>query len=201
MDVFLASISLDWFRILVWTVAIPFGVLGFFISNHKRYWEIVVAALSGLLLASFAFLLANLAVSFYILSDMTNPRWSAGKDPLMTQNDIQSPLGIFDGIVNDINGLQQNVAGAVNTVGYMQNAVGVAVEFFWMVVWSIGAIFVLAVCTLLTMWWSRKMTARQKDKDEAAEKLAVQAKLDEQDANLAEIRVHLEMDPFQKPER
>lgn len=201
MDVFLASISLEWFRILVWTTAILFGALGFFISKHKWYWEIVVATLSGLLLASFAFLLANLAVSHYILSDMTNPRWSVGKDPLMTQHDIQSPLGLLDGIVNDINGLQQNVTGAVNVVGYMQNAIGVANEFLEMVILSIGVVFVLAICTLLAMWWSRKMTARQKAKDEAAEKRAVQAELDDYTANLAEIRLHLGMDPFQKPER
>lgn len=196
-----SGISLEWFRILVWATAISFGVLGFFICAHKRYWEVVVATLTGLLLGSFAFLLANLAVSFYILSDLTNPRWSIDKDPLMTQDDIQSPLGLLDGLVNNINGLQQNITGAVNTVGYMQNAIGVAVEFFWMVILAIGAIFVLAACTLLAMWWSRKMTAMQKAKDEAADKLAVQDKLSEQDTNLAEIRERLNMEPFQRPER
>lgn len=198
MDVF-AGVSIEWFRILVWVTAVVFGVLGFFISAHKKYWEIVVASLSGLLFASVAFLLANLAVSFYILSDLTNPRWSAGKGPLIKTNDIQSPLGLLDGLVNNINGLQQNVAGAVNDVGRMQNAIGIAVEFFWMVVLSIGIIFILAICTLIATWWSRKKTAKQKAKDEQTEKLAIKAKLDEQDANLAEIRRHVDMPAYQKP--
>ena len=197
--VVLEGISLEWFKILVWVIAVLFGVLGFLISKHKRYWEVIAASLMGLLFASFAFLLANIAVSFYILSDMTNPRWSAGKDPLMTQNDIQSPLGLLDGLVGTINGLQQNVTGAVNTVGYMQNAIGVATQFFWMVIWSVAVVFVLALCTLIATWWSRRMTAKQKVKDDEAEKRAVQKELDDQAANAAEIRRHLNMEPFKKP--
>ncbi|MDB5186657.1 MAG: hypothetical protein JWM07_129, partial [Candidatus Saccharibacteria bacterium] len=90
----LANISLEWFRILAWALAIFFGVLVsllvFFISDYKKYWDIIAASMMGLLSASFVFLLSNLAIAFYILANVTSPRWSVGKDPLMSPTEIQS---------------------------------------------------------------------------------------------------------------
>lgn len=195
----LANISLEWFRILAWTLAIVFGGLVFVISAHKKYWEIIAATMMGLLAASFVFLLSNLAIAFYILANITSPRWSVGKDPLMSPTEIQSPLGWIDEIVKVLNDTQQNVSGAVNTVGYMKDALYVAAEFFWMTVLAVAAVFVCAILTFAAVWFSKRLGKKYSQKVAEAEKRAVARKLEEQDRNLAEIREHIGMEAFQKP--
>lgn len=186
MDVLLANISLDWLKALVWVVSIGIGALLFYVSAHKKYWEVVTATLFGLLSASVTFLLANLGAANYILSHATDPRWSVGKSPVWTPTPLDPGALVFlNDFVNSLNDTQNNIAGAVNTVGAIDNAVEVASLFFQQLAWSVLAVIVLGAVTVVASKWAAKRAAKYKDR--------------ELNANLAEIRAELGMPPFKMP--
>jgi ABC-type multidrug transport system fused ATPase/permease subunit len=194
MDVF-ANISLDTFKILTWTLALSIGALWFLISAHKRYWDMIASALLSLLVTAAVFLLANLGVAFYILSHMTDPRWSAGKEPLWKPSELESNLPFIDEVVKMLNGVQDNVSGAVNNVGTIQNAIFATGDFLWMVVLSIGAVIVLAICTFVASRWAK----RRNDKEQVKIVSQLRAETEDNRKNLEDIRRATNLPPFQKP--
>jgi hypothetical protein len=177
MDV-LANTSLESFKILVWAVALVVGGLWFYISAHKRYWEIIASSLLSLLAASTVFLLANLGVAFYILSRATDPRWSAGREPIWTPDKLESNLPFINDVVNLLNGVQENVSGAVNNVGAVQNALFATGDFLWMVVLSIPVIIVLAIASFIVSKWAKKRYDKQQAGERAEEIRKINNELD-----------------------
>lgn len=168
MDV-LANTSLESFKALVWIASLIVGAVWFFISAHKKYWEIIASSLLGLLAASTVFLLSNLGVAFYILSRATDPRWSEGKEPIWTPDKLESNLPFINEVVNMLNDVQGNVSGAVNNVGAIQNALVAAGDFLWMVVLSIPLIIVLAVASFVASKWAKRRHDKQASKERAEE--------------------------------
>lgn len=194
MDVF-ENISLDSFKMLAWVLALTVGGLWFYISDRKRYWDVVASAVSSLLVAASVFLLANLGVAFYILSHITDARWSVGKEPLWKPSELESNLPFINEVVELLNGVQDNVSGAVNNVGTIQNAVLATGDFLWMVVVSIGAVIVLAICAFIAGRWAKK----RNEKEQA--KVVDQLRRDNEDvqANLADIREQAKLPAYQRP--
>jgi hypothetical protein len=196
MDV-LVGISLDSFKVLTWVIALSVGVLWFFIAAHKKYWEIISASLLGLVVAASTFLFANFGVAAYILSHVTDPRWSAGKSPLWTPNKLESNLPFINDIVTMLNGVQENVSGAVNNVGAIQNAFFAAGDFLWMVVLAIPTIIVLAIAAFIASRWAKRQNDKQQTREITSLKLAVE----ENAANLADIRRQKGLPPFPNLEK
>jgi hypothetical protein len=194
MDVF-ANISLDSFKVLTWVLALVLAGLWFLISAHRKYWDIIASVLLSLLVGAAAFLLANLGVAFYILSHMTDPRWSAGKEPLWKPSELESNLPFIDEVVKLLNGVQDNVSGAVNNVGTIQNAIFATGDFLWMVVLSIGAVIVLSVCAFIASRWAK----RRNEKEQAKELSRLKSEYADIQMNLADIREQAHLPAFQKP--
>lgn len=176
MDV-LANVSLETFKVLTWIVSLVFGALWFYIAAHKKYWEIIASSLAGLLAATTVFLLANLGVAFYILSRISDPRWSAGKDPIWTPDKLESNLPFINEITTLLNGVQDNVSGAVNSVGAIQNALVVTGDFLWMVVVSIPVLIILAIAAFIASKWAKRRNDRQLEKERVEEMREIKADL------------------------
>jgi heme/copper-type cytochrome/quinol oxidase subunit 2 len=166
----LANISLDTLRVLTWVVAIVVavlwcGILWVFLASQKRYWEISSSIVQSLLVGAAAFFLLNLGVAFYILSHLTDSRWSVGKDPLLSPNDIQTNIPFLDEFEKQINDVQHGVAGAVNNVAAIQHAFSAASYFLVTAFIAIGVVLALALLTLVTGIWARRRAEKQKEYD------------------------------------
>jgi hypothetical protein len=167
----LANTSLDILKVLTWVAAmivaiVWFAILWVFLSSPKRYWEIISSIMQSLLVGASAFFLFNLGVAFYILSHLTDPRWSAGQDPLLSPNDIQTTIPFLSDIAKQINDVQHGVAGAVNNVAAMQHAFSAASYFLVMAIPAIGTVIALALLTLTTGVWAKRRAEKQKDYDD-----------------------------------
>lgn len=178
-------LSLDNLKVVTWVTAVLvalvwFAILWIFLSTPRRYWEILSSVMQALLVGASAFFLLNLGVAFYILSHLTDPRWSAGKDPLLSLNDIQTSVPFLGEIAKQINEVQHGVTGAVNNVAAMQYAFSAASYFLVTAIPAIGAVIVLALLTLAAGVWAKRRAEKQKVyddryRDERLENLEINA--------------------------
>lgn len=131
MDV-LSIFSVDAFKILTWVLALGVGVV-MFVFAHKRkiLWPLVEAA--GVFVAT------NLLVWAYVLSNLTDPRWS---DKIATKLDApQLPDSPFFGdVTKPLNDFFGTTTGTVNDFLAYQNALEhalpVANNFLFMAGWG-----------------------------------------------------------------
>jgi hypothetical protein len=175
MDV-LSGISVETFKILIVAVAVLVGggvVFGFF---RKWQW-----ALFG---AVFTYAVAAAGVGIYILLHINDPRWSAGKEPLLKAPSItDAPL--IGQYLEPLNGFLNDTAISVNELVAFRHALPLAQEFFGLAGWALLALLPLAA---IGFFVSRMQTARQS--------LHQQQELRRLQRGLDDVRARLGMDPL-----
>jgi hypothetical protein len=206
MEDVLANIDLGAFKVLPWVFAVLIGGAWVYISlssSKKKYWDVISVALQGLLAGVVSFFLLNFGVAAYIFNHLTDPRWSVGKEPLLKSNDLSSPVPGIKEILQALTDTQNQVVGAVNGVGRMQNALGVVGEFLL----SAGKAMLVALFIALILLWVVKVWApkRKANYDIAQRKIELAAEQERRrqevadnkyrDERIAAIERHLGIDP------
>ena len=95
----LSDVTLETFRLLVWVAASIVGVLFLIGRRISSPLQIASRAAGALLAGTVSFVAFNLAVVFYILSHLTDPRWSVGKDPKVDSPEL-SAGAFFEPVTN-----------------------------------------------------------------------------------------------------
>jgi hypothetical protein len=175
MDV-LSDISVETFKILAVGLAVLVGVGVFFGFFKKWQW-----ALFG---AVFAYMATTAGVGLYILLHINDPRWSAGREPLLKAPSI-SDTPIIGQYLEPLNGFLDNTATSINELTAFRYALPVAQEFFGLAGWAFLA---LLPVTALALFVSRIQAANQATR-QRQELRRLRIALDE-------TRRHVGMDPL-----
>lgn len=110
----LSDFSVDTFKNLVWLVAFIVGGLFLIGSPVSSLLKVTARVINALLAATVSFAAANLAVVFYILAHLTDPRWSVGKDPTLDSPEL-SAGPFFQPITDTLNEILRSLTGSLNT--------------------------------------------------------------------------------------
>lgn len=138
MDV-LSGISVETFKILVVAVALLVGV-GVFFSFYKKWqWALFGAVMT--------YALATAGVGTYILLHINDPRWSVGKEPLVTAPSITN-TPVIGQYLEPLNGFLNNTAASINELAAFRHALPLAQEFFALAGWALLALIPLGVIAL-----------------------------------------------------
>lgn len=117
----LSGFSVETFKTLVWVAAAIVGGLFVIGGPLSSPLKIAAKAVSALLAATVSFAAANLAVVFYILAHLTDPRWSVGKDPALDSPEL-SAGPFFQPITDTLNDILSSLTGSLNNVIALKNA-------------------------------------------------------------------------------
>jgi hypothetical protein len=160
----LSGVSVDTFKNLVWLAALIIG--GFFIigSPVSSPLKIAAAAVNALLAATVSFAAANLAVVFYILAHLSDPRWSVGKDPGIDSPEL-SAGPIFRPITDTLNDILGNLTGSLNNVIALKNAFLTMPDFIIAAGWGFMLLLPLVIVAPITTWLIRREQVRQIDRN------------------------------------
>lgn len=172
---------MDTLKNLVWIIAVVIGL--FFLSGRrvtgipKIMARIVSAATAG----TTAFVAANLAVVLYILANVTDSRWSAGRDGRLESPEIPS-VPFMQPVTDTLNGVMGGLVGGVNDAIAMKNAFFIIPEFVGAAVWAAAVLAGLAIANRILAAWVAKEETKQ---------------IERNTRDLADIRAQLGLAPFQ----
>lgn len=193
MDVLLASFSLDTLRASTWVLAIAAGVLWLYQSPRQKYWQVISGVVQSLLGAASVFLLLNLGVVFYILSHLTDKRWSVGQNPAWTPGALNTDIPIFGGFLQQFNDAQQGIANVVNDAAAARYAIEAAASFSNMIAWAVAVVLLLSLCLfVMTKWWVRPLEKKYQHHLRDEEIAAANAKADAAKAEAAQANARAE---------
>lgn len=178
----LSDVTVETFRILVWIAASIVGGLFLIGRRISSPPQIASRAVSALLAGTVSFIAFNLAVVFYILSHLTDPRWSAGKDPKIDSPEL-SAGAFFEPLTNTLNDILGNVTGSVNNVIAIKNAFFTIPEFIFSAGWGLVLLIPLVIALRVISWFIEKSQAKQ---------------IDRNTRDLADIRSQLGLSPFKE---
>lgn len=176
----LSGASVDTFKNLVWGVAVIVGLLFLLGSRVTDPLKIAARVLTATSAGAAAFAAANLAVVFYILSHITDPRWSVGRDATLESPEV-SAGPFFQPITDTLNGILNNLTGSVNDVIAMKNAFFIMPEFVGAAVWASVVLAVLAIANRILSSIIEKNQMKQ---------------IDRNTRDLADLRTQLGLAPF-----
>jgi hypothetical protein len=156
----LSDVNVDTFKILVWCAAVIVG--GVFVMGRRpsSVLEMASRAISALLAATVSFVALNLAVVFYILAHLTDPRWSVGKDPSIASPEL-SAGPILEPITNTLNDILSNVTGSLNNVIAIKNAFFTMPDFIVSANWGLWLLLPLMIALRIVSWNIKKRQAKQ----------------------------------------
>lgn len=143
----------DELRIFCWIAAAVFALAAGLWRWRRLHW----AALSSVLL----FAALNAGAGIYVLSHYSDPRWSAGGQPLLSVPSLSGTpvvgqyLGPLDSALNE-------VVGGVNEFLAFQQALPVALEFLGVSGWALLVSIPLAVLAVVISAGSRRAAARRR---------------------------------------
>lgn len=176
----LDQVGVDTFKSLVWVAASIVGGL-FLIGRRISSPPQVASRMVGALLAgTVSFVAFNLAVVFYILSHLTDPRWSVGKDPKVDSPEL-SAGAFFEPVTNTLNDILDNVTGSLNNVIAIKNAFFTIPEFIFSAGWGLLLLLPVVIALRVISWYIEKSQAKQ---------------IDRNTQDLADIRAQLGLSPF-----
>lgn len=160
----LIGISVDTFKALVWLAALIIG--GFFVIGRpvSSPLKITVRAVNALLAATMSFAAANLAVVFYILAHLTDPRWSVGKDPTLDSPHL-SAGPIFQPITDTLNDILGSLTGSLNNVIALKNAFLTMPDFIIAAGWAFLLLVGLVIASRIPSWFIEKHQMAQIDRN------------------------------------
>ena len=178
----LSDVTLETFRLLVWVAASIVGVLFLIGRRISSPLQIASRAASALLAGTVSFVAFNLAVVFYILSHLTDPRWSVGKDPKVDSPEL-SAGAFFEPVTNTLNDVLDNVTGSLNNVIAIKNAFFTIPEFVFSAGWGLLLLIPVVITLRVLSWFTEKSQVQQ---------------IDHNTRDLADIRSQLGLSPFKE---
>lgn len=140
MDVVLSVISIEMFKALSVVLAALVGVGLVFAFPHKWQWAIFGSVLT--------FMVTTASVGIYVLMHINDPRWSAGRDPLV-QAPSFSDTPVVGQYLDPLDGFLNNTAASINEITAFRHAVPVANEFFGLAGWAFLVLIVVTIAAIL----------------------------------------------------
>jgi hypothetical protein len=156
----LSDFSVDTFKNLVWLVAFIVGGLFLIGSPVSSPLKIAARVINALLAATVSFAAANLAVVFYILAHLTDPRWSAGKDPTLDSPEL-SAGPFFQPITDALNDVLRSLTGSLNNVIALKNAFLTTPDFIIAAGWAFLLLLPLVIAVRIIAWLIERAQVRQ----------------------------------------
>lgn len=178
----LNDVTVETFRVLVWITAAVVGGLFLIGRRVSSPPQVAARAVSALLAGTVSFVACNLAVVFYILSHLTDPRWSIGKDPKLDSPEL-SAGSFFEPITNSLNDFLSSVTGGLNNAIAIKNAFFTIPEFIFSAGWGLLLLLPLVIALRISSWLIEKSRAKQ---------------VDINTRDLADIRSQLGLSPFKE---
>ncbi|PNH86076.1 hypothetical protein [Arthrobacter sp. AFG20] len=182
MEVVLGQVSVDTFKILVWIGASIIGGLFVFGRRVSSGWEIASRMVSVLLAATISFVGLNMAIVFYILAHLADPRWSVGKDPMVDIPEL-SAGSFFEPVTNTLNDVLNKVSGSLNDAISIKNAFLIIPDFVVPAGQALWLLLALMIAARLISWKIGKMRAQE---------------IERNTRDLADIRSQLGLSPFKE---
>lgn len=176
----LSGASVDTFKNLVWIAASIIGVLFLIGPRVSSPLSIAARAVTALMAATAAFAAANVAVVFYILAHITDPRWSEGRDATLESPEV-SAGPFFEPVTNTLNGILSGLTGSVNDVIALKNAFLTMPDFIAGAGW--------ALLLLVGLLIAHRVLSGFIERDQLAQ-------IARNTRDLADIRAQLGLDPF-----
>lgn len=176
----LSGADVETFKKLVWVAALIFGLLFFIGRPTASPLKIAARAVTASLAATAAFAAANLAVVFYILAHLMDPRWSVGKDATLDSPEL-SAGPILQPITDTLNHILEGMTGGVNNVIALKNAFLTMPDFIVAAGWALLLLVPLVVAARVLAWLVEKDQVRQ---------------IDRNTRDLADIRVQFGLAPY-----
>jgi hypothetical protein len=177
----LSEFSVDSFKNLVWVAAFIVGGLFVIGAPVSSPLKIAARAANALLAATVSFAVANLAVVFYILAHLTDPRWSVGKDPTLDSPEL-SAGPFFQPITDTLNDILSGLTGSLNNVIALKNAFLTMPDFIIAAGWAFLLLLPLVIAVRIIAWFIERDQVKQ---------------IERNTRDLADIRAQLDLAPFQ----
>lgn len=140
MDVVLSGISIEWFKILSFVMAAVVGAGLILAFRRKWQWGIVGAVA--------AYMVATAGVGIYILLHISDPRWSADKDPLL-QAPSFSDTPLVGPSLEPLDGFLNDAASSINELAAFRHAIPIAQEFFGLAGWAFLILIPLTLAAIV----------------------------------------------------
>ena len=181
----LSGFSVETFKTLVWVAATVVGGLFVIGGPLSSPLKIAAKAVSALLAATVSFAAANLAVVFYILAHLTDPRWSVGKDPTLDSPEL-SAGPFFQPVTDTLNDILSSLTGSLNNVIALKNAFLTMPDFIISAGWAFLLLLPLVIAVRIIAWFI--------DRDQAKQ-------IERNTRDLADIRAQFGLAPFKEAAR
>lgn len=156
----LSDVSVDTLKNLVWLAAFIVGGLFVIGSPVSSPLKITARAVNALLAATLSFAAANLAVVFYILAHLIDPRWSVGKDPTLASPEL-SAGPIFQPVTDNLNDILGSLTGSLNNVIALKNAFLTMPDFIVAAGLAFLLLLPLVIIVRIIAWLIEKEQVRQ----------------------------------------
>jgi hypothetical protein len=177
----LSGASVGTFKNLVWIIAVVIGLLFLIGSRVSSRRKIAARVISALTAGTAAFAAANLAVVFYILAHLMDPRWSVGRDATVESPEL-SAGPFFQPITDTLNDILDGLTGSVNNVIALKNAFLTMPDFIVAAGWASVVMVGLAI--------TNRILSSIIEKDQMKQ-------IDRNTRDLADIRAQFGLAPFQ----
>ncbi|MDQ0617344.1 hypothetical protein [Arthrobacter globiformis] len=177
----LSGASVGTFKNLVWIIAVVIGLLFLVGSRVSAPLKIAARVVTALMAGTAAFAAANLAVVFYILAHLMDPRWSVGRDARVESPEV-SAGPFFQPITDTLNDILDGLTGSVNNVIALKNAFLTMPDFIVAAGWASFVLVGLAI--------ANRILSSIIEKDQIKQ-------IDRNTRDLADIRAQFGLAPFQ----
>jgi hypothetical protein len=178
----LSGASVDTFKSLVWVAALIIGLLFLIGRRMSSPLKIAARAVTASIAATVAYAAANVAVVFYILAHLMDPRWSVGKDATLDSPELSAgPL--LQPITDTLNDILAGLTGSVNDVIALKNAFLTMPDFIVAAGWALLLLVGLVIASRMLSWFI--------EKDQVAQ-------IERNTRDLADVRAQFGLAPFQE---
>ncbi|MDQ0665407.1 hypothetical protein QFZ35_003905 [Arthrobacter ulcerisalmonis] len=177
----LSGAGVGTFKNLVWIIAVAIGLLFLVGSRVSAPLKIAARVVTALTAGTAAFAAANLAMVFYILAHLMDPRWSVGRDATVESPEV-SAGPFFQPITDTLNGILDGLTGSVNNVIALKNAFLTMPDFIVAAGWASLLLVGLVIANRILSMIIEKDQMKQ---------------IDRSTRDLADIRAQLGLAPVQ----
>lgn len=160
----LSGASVDTFRNLVLSAALIVGFLFLLGSRVSTPLTIAARLVTAATAGTAAFAAANLAVVFYILAHLMDPRWSVGRDATLQSPEL-SAGPFFQPVTDTLNDILDGLTGNLNNVIALKNAFLTMPEFIIAAGWASFALVGFAIANRILSSIIEKKQMKQIDRN------------------------------------
>lgn len=160
----LSGASVETFRNLVLSVAVIVGFLFLLGSRVSTPLTIAARLVTAATAGTAVFAAANLAVVFYILAHLMDPRWSIGRDATLESPEL-SAGPFFQPVTDTLNDILDGLTGNLNNVIALKNAFLTMPEFIIAAGWASFALVGFAITNRILSSIIEKKQMKQIDRN------------------------------------